>query len=108
MTRCSQSGSEVHSTRQSATTAEPPTAASTQTLDEVVHNTRGWEEWGNKMGKKQHTTVCVLFQNIGRFQMAKEMEVKMEAMQCIVMERFIDILGFTESNTSWDLLQELQ
>jgi len=40
--------------------------------------------------------------------MADKMEVKMEEMQRVVMDQSIDILGFMESNTSWDLLLESQ
>jgi len=36
----------------------------------------------------------------------EEMEVKLEAMHRMLMDQDIDIFGFTESNTSWDLLPE--
>ena len=58
------------------------------------------------MGEKRHPIVHVLFQNIGGtgFLTEDKMEVKLEAMHRVVMDQSINILGFMESNTSWDLL----
>jgi len=53
-------------------------------------------------------TVRVLFQNVGGFSSDKEMEVKMEVLRRVVTDWDINIFGFTESYTSWDLLLDSQ
>jgi len=63
--------------------------------------TSGETEW-----KKQCMTLRLAFQNVGGFLQDKEMAVKMEIVWWTVMDREIDILGFTESNTCWDLLPD--
>jgi len=102
----SRSTSEVHSHRRSAQPTEPPTIASIPSSDEEVYNHRSLDEWGNTMGKKQETTIRIAFQNVGGFAQADEMDVKLEALRRFVTERQIDIFGFSESNTCWDVLDE--
>jgi len=97
---------EDHGPRRSASLQEPPTEASLPTLDEEVYNHRSLEEWGNIMGKKQDTTLRIAFQNIGGFLKEEEMELKFESMQRFVNNRNIDIFGFTEANTCWDVVPE--
>jgi len=50
----------------------------------------------------------IVFQNIGGLLQNEEMKMKLEAMRHLVSERDIDTLGFTESNTWWDLFPESQ
>jgi len=71
MTLHSWRGSEDHFTWHSTSLREPPIRTSTPPLEE---GNRGSDEWGNTMGKKQHTMVRVLFQNVGGFLVDKEME----------------------------------
>jgi len=87
---------------------EPPTIASIPSSDEEVSNQRSLDEWGNTMEKKQETTICIAFQNVGGFAQAEDMNVKLEALRRFVTERQIDIFGFSESNTCCDVLDELQ
>jgi len=105
MTPHSQRGSEDHFTWHSTTLREPPIRTSTPLPEE---ENRGSDKWGNTMGKKQHTMVQVLFQNVSGFLVDKEMEVKLEALQRTMMDCIIDIFGFTESNTSWGVLPDDQ
>jgi len=49
-------------------------------------------------------TLRLAFQNVGGFLQDEEMTFKMEILWRTVMEIEIDIFGFTESNTCWDLL----
>jgi len=58
--------------------------------------------------KKQETTIRIAFQNVSGFAQAEDMDVKLEALRRFVTERQIDIFGFSESNTCWDVLEELQ
>jgi len=58
--------------------------------------------------KKQETTICIAFQNVGGFAQAEDMDVKLEALRRFVTKRQIDIFGFSESNTCWDVLDESQ
>jgi len=97
--------SEVHSRWHSATQLEPPTEASLPPLDEGVMNQSSLDKWGNQM-KKQETTLCIVFQNIGGFQKEEEMDTKLEALCRFVMENEVDIFGFMEANTCWDVLPE--
>jgi len=103
----SRSVSEVHYCWPSATQQEPPIEASLPSLDEEVSNHRSLEEWGNLM-KKQGATLQIAFQNIRGFSKEEEMEVKLEALHCFVIDKAIDIFGFTESNMCWDVLPETQ
>jgi len=63
---------------------------------------------GTLDGEKQEMTLWIAFQNIGGFFKEEEMEVKLEALQHFMSLREIDVLGFTEANTCWDLLPEPQ
>ena len=58
------------------------------------------------MGKKQETTLRIVFQNIGGFQQNEEMEAKLEVLRRFVTEKEVDIFGFTEANTCWDVLPD--
>jgi len=58
------------------------------------------------MAKKQQTTVRIAFQNIGGFLQEDDRAIKLETLRRMVTERKIDILGFTEPNTCWDLVPE--
>jgi len=107
-TRRSRSVSEAHSHWRSTTQMEPPTIASLPSLDEEVSHHRSLDEWGNTMKKKQETTIRIAFQNVGGFAQAEDMDVKLEALWRFVTEQQINILGFSESNTCWDVLEELQ
>jgi len=82
--------------------------ASRPPSDKGVQNQRRLDEWSHSMGTKQTSTVRVLFQNVGGFQQDEEMEVKLEALRCLMLDRDVDIFGFTESNTCWDVLPEEQ
>jgi len=61
---------------------------------------------GKYHGKKQETTIHITFQNVGGFAQAEDMDVKLEALRRFVTKRQIDIFGFSESNTCWDVLDE--
>jgi len=106
MTWHSQLMSKVHSHRRSAQPTEPPTIASLPSSDEGVSNQRSLDEWGNTMGKKQETTICIAFQNVDGFAQVDEMEVKLEVLWRFVTKQQIDIFGFSESNTCWDVLDK--
>ncbi len=107
MTASSRAGCEAHTTWCSASGPEPPTRTSPPPSDEGVNNQRCSDTWGNLMEKKQtHTTVRIAFQNIGGFLQEEEREIKLEGLRHMVTERQIDILGFTEPNTCWDLLPD--
>ncbi len=49
-----------------------------------------------------------MFQNVGSFSKDNDMGLKLEALRRIMTEQQIDIFGFTESNTCWDVVPELQ
>jgi len=55
---------------------------------------------------RQQTTVRIAFQNIGGFLQEEEREIKLESLWQTVIECQINILGFTEPNTCWDLLPD--
>jgi len=57
-------------------------------------------------GEKEDTTLWFVFQNIRGFLTDDEMDLKFEALQRFIMDHAVDIYGFTEMNTSWDLLPE--
>jgi len=98
---------EDHGPRRSAVIQEPPTDASLPSSDDAVdYNQRSTGEWGKTLGKKQGLTLRIAFQNIGGFLKDDEMEMKFEAVRRFVTEHSIDIFGFTESNTCWDVLDE--
>ena len=99
---------EDHDPRRSASLQEPPTEASLPTLDEAVDNHRSLDTWGNIMGKKPDTTLRIVFQNIGGFSKEEEMDLKFEAIRRVINDRNIDIFGFTEANTCWDVVPEEQ
>jgi len=99
---CSQGRGEAHPTQHSTEHVEPPTSTSSSTLDEGVLDQRSAELWGN-MVEKHTTTLWVVFQNIGGFLKDKDMDVKLETLQCFITEKEIDIFGFTEVNKSGDL-----
>jgi len=106
-TVCSWLGIEVHFYQHSTTQSEPPTEASLPPSDEGVQNQRSLDKWGHSM-EKQLSTLKVMFQNIGGFSKEEEMEIKLEALQHIVIDWDTDIFGFTEANTCWDALPEEQ
>jgi len=106
-TSCSRRVHEDHGPRRSASRQEPPTGASFPTSDEAVYNHRSAEVWGNIMGKKQDTTLRIAFQNIGGFSKDEEMELKFESIRNFINDRQIDIFGFTEANTCWDVTPEV-
>jgi len=108
MTARSRRGSEAHFPRRSAPIQEPPTEASPPPSDEGVSDHRSLDEWGNSMKKKQSTNLRILFQNVGGFSKDDDMGLKLEALRRTMTERQIDIFGFTESNTCWDVVPELQ
>jgi len=58
------------------------------------------------MGIKQTRMPQVAFQNIGSFSQDEAMNLKFEVMHRFVTDCNIDIFGFTEMNTCWDLLSE--
>jgi len=98
---------EDHGPRRSAVIQEPPTDASLPSSDDAVdYNQRSTGEWGKTLGKKQGLTLRIAFQNIGGFLKDDEMEMKFEAVRRFVTEHSIDIFGFTETNTCWDVLDE--
>jgi len=101
---CSQRVREDHGPWHSASLQEPPTEASLPTLDEGVYNHRSLDAWGNIMGKKQDTTLRIAFQNISGFLKEEDMELKFESMWRFINDRNIDIFGFTEANTCWDVV----
>ncbi len=98
--------SEAHSRWHSAITSEPPTEASPPTSDEGVSTQSCLDVWGNTMKKKQETTLWIAFQNIGSFQQDEEMALKLEALRRFTIEKEVDIFGFTEANTCWDVVSE--
>jgi len=59
------------------------------------------------MGKKQDTTLRIAFQNIGGFSKDEEMDLKFESIRNFINDRQIDIFGFTEANTCWDVTPEV-
>jgi len=72
----------------------------------VVDNQRSTGEWGKTLGKKQGLTLWIAFQNIGGFLKDDEMDMKFEAVRRFITKHNIDIFGFTEMNTCWDVLDE--
>jgi len=96
--------SEVHSNRRSAQFSEPPTAASLPPSDEGVNNQSSLEAWGNLMGKKQDFSLRIVFQNVGGFSQEEEMALKLAAIHRFTVEHEVDVFGFTEANTCWDIL----
>jgi len=99
---------EVHESRRSAVIQEPPTDAPFPSSDEAVSNQRSIGEWGTTLGKKQGLTLRIAFQNIGGFLKDDEMDIKFEAVRRFVTDHNIDIFGFTETNTCWDVLDDAQ
>ena len=49
-----------------------------------------------------------MFQNVGRFLQDEDMRIKLVALHRTVIDRHIDIFGFTEANTCWDVVPEQQ
>jgi len=78
MTVRSQRGNEVRSPQHSAHHQEPPTEDSLPPSDKGAADQRILDEWGNSM-KKQASTLCIMFQNVGGFSKDDEMEIKLEA-----------------------------
>jgi len=76
MTSCSWQGGEVHHHQQSATEREPPTRAPFSPLEEGVSYQQSSDAWGNQMGKKQATTLRIVYQNLGGFLQDEEMDLK--------------------------------
>jgi len=97
---------EVHESRRSAVIQEPPTDAPFPSSDEAVSNQRSIGKWGTTLGKKQGLTLRIAFQNIGGFLKDDEMDIKFEAVRRFVTDHNIDIFGFTETNTCWDVLDD--
>jgi len=50
----------------------------------------------------------IMFQNIGGFLQDEEMRIKLVALHRTMVDRQIDIFGFTEANTCWDVVPENQ
>jgi len=106
MTLHSWLGGEAHPYQHSAQSIEPPTRGLLthlwmKGLQTTEDQTSGENQWKN-------TTLCIVFQNIGGFQKEEEMELKLESIWRLTTEWNIDIMGFTESNTCWDLLPDNQ
>jgi len=60
------------------------------------------------MEKRQTSTLCIMFQNVGGFSKVDKMEIKLEALQRTMTKRQIDIFGFMEVNTCWNIVPEQQ
>jgi len=54
--------------------------------------------------KKQDLSLWIVFQNIGGFSQEDEMAFKLAALHWFVTEKAVDIFGFMEANTCWDVL----
>jgi len=53
-------------------------------------------------------TLWIAFQNIGGFLKEEDMEIKFEFLQCFITNRNIDVFGFAEANTCWDVVPKAQ
>jgi len=58
--------------------------------------------------EKQDTMLWIAFQNIGSFLKEEDMEIKFELLQHFITNRYIDVLGFMEANTWWDVVPKAQ
>ncbi len=50
----------------------------------------------------------IMFQNVGGFLQDEDMRIKLVALRQTMVDRQIDIFGFTEANTCWDVVPENQ
>jgi len=89
----------------SATSMEPPTRESPDpALDEVVTDPGLPVQWGNTLGKKGATTIRFILQNVDGSSQDDNMDLKMELLHRLITDQDVNVFGFTEANTCWDLL----
>jgi len=99
---------EAHHQARRAPTMEPPTTMGpAPSLDKETNSDPGRRElWGQPLGKKQHNKIRICFQNIGGLITETDGDIKLQVLLQFTQQHQINIFGFAEHNTCWDLLQK--